>query len=295
VASDRLRRPLAVTLFCALAIAGASGARAEDATGDKPLWEMAVAGYGVYGPAYPGSAQNQFDFLPLPFPMYRGKFLRIGEDNEKPIRGRLFRSDKIKLDLDMDLNFGSDSQDIDARRGMPDLDPLVELGPQLELKFLGTPGVGGGWFLALQARGAVSLDGLAPSWRGMAFSPELRYVRDLGRAGSRLKLRLTPTFATEPYMDYYYSVDPAYATLQRPAYQARSGYLGSTLGLGLAFPVNAKFELRTGVRLGFLQGARNADSPLFTDENTQSFYAAFLYKFWASKRRAQAEDWERAD
>ena len=138
MASDSLRRPLAATLFCALAIAGASGARAEDAAGGKPLWELAVAGYGVYGPAYPGSAQNQFDFLPLPFPMYRGKFLRIGEDNEKPIRGRLFRSDKIKLDLDMDLNFGSDSQDIDARRGMPDLDPALQLGPSLKINLWGS-------------------------------------------------------------------------------------------------------------------------------------------------------------
>lgn len=256
----------------------------------KPLWEIALAGYGLYGPAYPGSAEDQGNFLPLPIPIYRGKFLRLGEDSEKPIRGRIFRSDRVRLDLDMDLNFGSRSDEIDARVGMPDLDPLIELGPELELKFTNQPSRHGNWFFAPQLRGAVSLDGLSPDWRGLTFSPELRYVRHLEKKGSRLKLRLTPTFASSDYMEYYYQVDPAFADTQRPAYQASSGYLGTTLGLSVQHPVTDAFEIRAGVRIGMLQGARNEASPLFTDDTTQSVYVAFLYKFWASKRTTTAED-----
>lgn len=256
----------------------------------KPLWELALAGYGLYAPAYPGSVENQGNFLPLPIPIYRGKFLRLGEDSEKPIRGRIFRSDRVRLDLDMDLNFGSKSGDIDARVGMPDLDPLIEMGPELELKFTSQPSRHGNWFFAPQLRGAVSLDGLSPEWRGFTFSPELRYVRHLEKRGSRLKLRFTPTFAGSDYMDYFYRVEPAYSTSQRPAYEAKSGYLGTTLGLSLQHPVTDAFEIRAGVRIGMLQGARNASSPLFTDDTTQSVYVAFLYKFWASKRTTTAED-----
>ncbi|MCJ7556004.1 MAG: MipA/OmpV family protein [Gammaproteobacteria bacterium] len=250
----------------------------------RPLWEFAIAGYGLYGPAYPGSADSQGNFLPIPLPIYRGKFLRLGEDTEKPIRGRLFRSDWLRLDLDMDLNFGSNSADIEARIGMPDLDPLIELGPELELKFTRQPLYAGNLYLALQARGAVSLDGFDPSWRGLSFSPELRYIRHFEQAGKRLKLRLTPTFATGEYMQYYYEVGTAFANPQRPAYQASGGYLGTTLGLSLIQPVTDKFEIRSGLRLGLLQGARNHDSPLFTDDTTGSIYVAFIYKFWASKR-----------
>ena len=272
----------------AVILAVSNSATAEDAgTQDKtakPLWEFAIAGYGLYGPAYPGSAEMQGNFLPLPLPIYRGKFLRLGEDSEKPIRGRLFRSDWLRLDLDMDLKFGSSSADIEARIGMPDLDPLIELGPELELKFTRQPLYAGDIYLALQARGAVSLDGLDPTWRGLSLSPELRYIRKFEQAGKRLKLRLTPTFATSEYMQYYYEVDPAYANAQRPAYQAEGGYLGTILGLSFVQPVTSKFEVRTGVRLEFLQGARNQDSPLFTDDSTEAIYVAFIYKFWASKR-----------
>jgi outer membrane scaffolding protein for murein synthesis (MipA/OmpV family) len=257
----------------------------------KPLWEVALAGYGLYGPSYPGSSQSQFNFVPLPFPMYRGKFLRVGEDSERPLRGRVFRSDRIKLDIDMDLKFGSDSADIDARVGMPDLDPLLELGPELELKFMDGRIARGDMFLALQARGAMSFDGFNPDWRGLAFSPELRWVREFDQAGRRLKLRLTPTFATEPYMDYYYGVPASFATAQREAYNAKGGYLGTSLGLSLRQPLGKKLEVRAGFRLGFLQGARNQDSPLFTDDTTQAVYVAFLYRFWQSKRRAEPELW----
>jgi hypothetical protein len=67
---------------------------------------------------------------------YRGTFLRVGDDTDSPIRGRVFRTDRIKLDIDFDLVFGSDSDDIAARTGMPDLDLLLELGPELELQFV---------------------------------------------------------------------------------------------------------------------------------------------------------------
>jgi outer membrane protein len=250
----------------------------------KPLWELGIAGYGLYGPAYPGSAETQGNFLPLPLPIYRGKFLRLGEDTEKPIRGRLFRNDWLRLDLDMDLKFGSDSADIEARVGMPDLDPLLEIGPELEWKFARQPLQAGDFFLALQARGAVSFDGFSPSWRGLSVSPELRYIQTFEQPGRRLKLRLTPTFATDKYMQYYYQVDPAFADAGRPAYEAAGGYLGTILGASFHLPVTGNFEVRTGVRLEFLQGARNQDSPLLTDDTTGSIYVAFIYKFWASKR-----------
>ena len=284
-----LRFLLCTPVFLALTVPAA----AEEAAVEpkvEPLWELALAGYGLYGPAYPGSAENQGNFLPLPIPIYRGKFLRLGEDSDKPIRGRLFRSDRVRLDLDMDLNFGSKSDEIDARVGMPDLDPLIELGPELELKFTNQPSRHGNLFFALQMRGAVSLDGFSPDWRGFTFSPELRYVKHLEKDGSRLKLRITPAFASSDYMEYFYQVDPAFADPQRPAYQASSGYLGTTLGLSVQQPVTDAFEVRAGIRIGMLQGARNEASPLFTDDTTQSVYVAFLYKFWASKRTTTAED-----
>ena len=77
---------------------------------EEPLWEVALASYARSGPAYPASDETQTDFIPLPFPIYRGKFLRVGDSNEKPITARIFRRDRIKLDLDFGLNLPVDSK-----------------------------------------------------------------------------------------------------------------------------------------------------------------------------------------
>jgi outer membrane protein len=266
----------------------APAAASEDPATDA-LWEMNLAAFGRFGPSYPASEETQRDFIPLPFPVYRGTFFRLGDDTESPMRGRVFRTDRIKLDIDFDLIFGSDSDDIAARTGMPDLDLLLEVGPELELQF-----VDRGWFdtkafLALPVRAAFSWDGLDPAFEGLVFAPELKFTRDFGNDHRQLKFRITPAFASDGYMDYYYEVTPAFATADRPAFTADGGYLGTEIALSLRWPVAKRLELWGGIRQGFYTGATNDDSPLFTDDTTTSIYAAFMYRFWESKRRAAAD------
>jgi outer membrane scaffolding protein for murein synthesis (MipA/OmpV family) len=264
----------------------APAAASEDPTTDA-LWEMHIAAFGRYGPSYPASETSQGNFVPLPFPVYRGTFLRVGDDRDSPIRGRVFRTDRIKLDIDFDLVFGSDSDDIAARAGMPDLDLLLELGPELELQFVDRGWLAADAFLAFQVRGAFSWDGLDPAYEGLVYSTELKFTRELGDSGRQAKLRITPTFASAGYMDYYYEVTPAFATTERAAFAADGGYLGTEIALSLRFPVARRLELWGGVRQGFYGGARNEDSPLFTDAATTTFYGAFMYRFWESERRAE--------
>ena len=255
-----------------------------------PLWEMRLAAFGRYGPAYPASEDYQVNIIPLPLPIYRGKFLRLFDDRENPIRGRIFRRDRIKLDFAFDLNFPSDSDDVDARTDMPDLDLLLEVGPELELEFARPAIFDGRWFLGFQLRPAFSFDGLDPSFRGVVFSPELTYRKKLDSDKDEIKVRLTPSFASEKYMDYFYTVDPAFATPGRPAFAADSGYLGTDLTLSWRNILNEKFEVLIGTRLSFHQGAANEDSPLFTQDTTFSVYAAFTWKFWESERRVPKLD-----
>ena len=256
---------------------------------EQPLWEVRLAAFGRYGSSYPASEESQFNFIPLPFPIYRGRFLRLGDDSEKPIQGRVFRTDQFQLNIDFDLNFGSDADDIDARTDMSDLDFLLEAGPELILPFLDSDLTRGHMELALQLRGAFSFDGLDPSWRGIVFNPELRWIRPLKQKNQEIKFRLTPAFASNDYMDYYYGVSPQFATPSRPEYRARGGYLGTELTVSLRQPLTRKLEIWSGVRLGYYGGAKNEDSPLFTQKTTTSVYAAFMYKFWESKNGASAD------
>jgi len=257
---------------------------------EKALWEWRLAAFGRYGPAYPASDYNQFNLIPLPLPIYRGKFLRLGEDTQSPIRGRVFRRDRIKLDIAFDLNFPVDSKDIDEREGLPDLDFMLEIGPELEFEFAKSGSYGGKWFFALQGRPAFSFDALDPTYRGVVFSTELTWKRPLKDSSNEFRVRVTPSFATRKYMEYYYAVDPEFATPARPAYKAKAGYLGTNLTFTWIKQIDDALQFVIGTRASLHQGARNDDSPLFTGETGLSVYAAFTWKFWESKRRVTDDD-----
>jgi outer membrane protein len=262
-----------------------SEAESDAAAEEKPLWEMNLAAFARYGPAYPASEDSQINIIPLPFPIYRGRFLRVGDDTDKPVTTRIFRRDRIKLDIDFGLNFPVDSDDVDARTDMPDLDLLAEAGPELEFQFVKGPKLGNA-YLALQARGAFSFDGLDPTWRGLIFSSELKYVRPVNHEKSKFMVRITPEWAGNEYMDFFYGIAPEYATAERPEYRATGGYLGTKLAFSVKHKINDDFELRTGVRFGLYQGARNRGSALYTAETNSGIYIAFLWKFWESARMA---------
>jgi len=81
-----------------------------------------------------------------------------------------------------------------------------------------------------------------------------------------------PLFATERFHDYYYQVNPADATLSRPAYDARGGYSGTRITLTLSkrfrhvwFGAFARYDDLSGVAF--------AESPLVRIH--RSFMAGF--------------------
>ena len=265
---------------------GAFAAEAEGEGEGLPLWEMRLAGFAQYAPAYPASDENTLSAIPFPFPVYRGKVFRFGEDMESLGRGRLLQSDRVKLDVNFDVSFPADSDDIDAREGMPDLDWLLEAGPELEFGLADGVLGGGRLLLGLQLRGAVSADGLSTSYRGLVFNPELKY-RNNQVFGPRTEfsVRVTPAFATSEYMNYFYEVEPRFATPTRPAFEADAGYLGTELTTTIQRHLNERLELRAGVKVWLNHGATNDDSPLFREDVNYGVFAALIWSFWHSAAR----------
>ncbi len=254
-----------------------------------PLWELDFATFARYGQSYPASEDSQVNVVPIVFPIYRGSILRVGAENGKPISTRIFRTDRVKLDLDFGLNFAVDSDDVDARAGMPDLDILAEAGPELEIRLVDRL-AGGPLTLAFQLRGAWSFDGLDSTSRGGVFSTELKYIYPLDSPKDELRFRIVPEWASDDYMDFFYGVAPQFETSFRPAFQAKSGYLGTRVGVSLKKYLTDKLLFRTGVNLGLFQGGANRDSPLFTDKTTYSAFIAVVWNFWESERREPEPD-----
>lgn len=274
--------------LCLILLAAVSPGQADDAvtTKSEPLWEFQIVAFGQNFPAYPSSADQNTTVLPLPFPVYRGKFLRFGEDLEDLASGQLIDNKRLNLSLGVSASFPEDSKNLSARSGMPDLDFLIEAGPELKFRLQGDEQADRELNLSLQLRAAVSMDGLDSKGRGIVFNPEIEYLaRDLIGKGNEFKFRLSSTWASDDFMNYFYGVAPQFATLQRPAYAASSGYLNTELLVGLKRKLSDRLEFRGSVRLWVNKGAANDQSPLHQRDYDRGIRLALYWTAWQSKRR----------
>ncbi|HJP23600.1 MAG: MipA/OmpV family protein [Alphaproteobacteria bacterium] len=248
---------------------------------EKPLWELGLMAGGGLLPDYPAAAQNHFQWLALPYLAYRGKFLR--SDKKGLLRGRFFKSDRVELDVSLKGSFPADSGDNEARRGMPDLDWLGEIGPRLQIT-LAKAARDAKVELELPLRAVFSTDFSSFDTRGAVFAPELAYQHERLFDFAEFKLSLGASYGTEKLAEYFYEVSDRYATATRAAYQAESGYIGSTLKLVMFKPLNRRWRLFAGLGADFHHGSANEQSPLYRDKTTMSVGFGFIWSALQSKQ-----------
>lgn len=246
---------LASVLALAALLAGApvQAERAPAADAGLPLWELGLGVGALSLPHYRGSDQSQQWLLPVPYAVYRGHILRADRDGARAV---LLETDRLDLDFSAGASAPAKSRDNRARSGMPDLEPTVDFGPNLNL----TLGRGAGWKLDLRlpvtAVFTLGSDARAIGW---AAAPNLNL--DLRVQGWNIGLLAGPLYGSRAYHAYFYDVAPEYATAGRPAYRARGGAAGwrFTGALSRRF---GDVWLGAFVRADSLAGARFGDSPL---------------------------------
>jgi outer membrane protein len=243
-----------IILFLCLVAPGVS------TSAEKPLWELGVGGGVLLMPDYRGSDKTRIYVLPFPYAVYRGGIFKI---EDKRISGRIFKTDRVTLDVSGYGAVPVRSDDNEARRGMPDLDPTFELGPALRIQLLDWPENQFKISAALPLRAFFSTDFHSVRHEGWIFSPRINLEKRDVIPGTGLYLGISagPMFTDKGYHEYFYTVEQAYATAVRPAYSAGSGYSGSalTIGLGKSY---GQFNFHAFVSTDFLQGAVFEDSPL---------------------------------
>ena len=245
-----------------------------------PLWEFGAFGVGVAQQAYPGSTARVDRLLALPFLLYRGKVLRVDRGSAGL---RALKTPAFELDVGVASAFGSNSDEIDARRGMPDLGMLVEIGPRLKWNLDGGSETGQ-WLAEFPLRGVFDLsDSLAH--KGMAFEPALLFQRR-ARGGWQYQASFGALIGDRRLADTFYGVAPVYATAQRPAYAARSGLIAWRLGASVSYPLTADLRLFSFARLDTVAGAANNTSPLVDRRTGASVGLGFTYTFARSERAA---------
>lgn len=248
-----------------------SGARAEQ----LPLWE-AGAGISVIGfPDYRGSDQRRSWVLPFPYIVYRGEFLKA---DERRIRGLFYKTDRFELDVSVNATVPVKSSENDARRGMPDLDPTLEIGPSLNFSLLRTDDRRTTLELRLPVRAAIATDFSRAEFAGWVFEPNLNFdVRDaFGYTGWKAGLLAGPVFADRRHNEYFYAVDPAFATAARPAYSPGGGYAGTQF-IAAVSKRYRDFWVGGFARWDTLHHAVFDDSPLV---RTNRYFAAGVAVAW---------------
>ncbi len=256
---------LSVALLC-----GYSGVHA----GERPLWEAGIGVGTVSFPAYRGSDQRQTFVLPTPYFVYRGEFLKADREG---VRAELFDSDRVDLTISGALSPPATSDEIRVRAGMPDLRANFEVGPQLNVTLWQTENRNRQLKLLLPVRAAYTLE-RNPQSLGWVVHPKLNL--DLAGLsalpGWNVGLQAGPLFGDSKQHRYFYGVDAAYATAERPAYTASGGFAGMQYLIGVSKRYPSHW-VGAFVRYDNLNGASFADSPLVRE---RSYYAAGLAISW---------------
>ena len=260
----------------------------ENINESQPLWEFGVGGGAIEVADYPASGERNFIALAAPYLVYRGDVFRVG--GESGMRAVVVETSDFELDLSFGGAFSADSEDNTSRAGMPELDFLFEVGPQLiyrvkDFKF--DQGGDGRLKARLQARAVYSTDFNRIDERGFVIEPTLSYQqRGVLFKETGLRVSLSLNFATEKLHDYFYQVDSTFANSNRTPYDAKGGYLGAEFSLGLSFPIRKNIRGFLAGSAQLHQGSANQDSPLYEKDITYSFGIGFVWRLYESDAKA---------
>jgi outer membrane scaffolding protein for murein synthesis (MipA/OmpV family) len=236
----------------------------------KGKWTFGVGVMGARIPHYPGAEQSKKLLIPFPYINYKSEKLTIDRTG---VVGKLYKAGNWDLTWSGNASIKVASEDNRARSGMPDLGWVAATGPALNWR------LDDSFYLQWTARKAFAYDDEFNSigWQGemsanWGTKPKAFY--DLGKAAMVLKTKVG--FGSSDYNDYLYAVDSQYATTDRPAYHASSGYTGTQLLAG--FELNTS-KYRTGlfIRYHHIGGASFEESPLVKQSGNLSFGFAFAW------------------
>jgi outer membrane scaffolding protein for murein synthesis (MipA/OmpV family) len=252
----------------------------------KPLWEAGLGIGGLVFPDYRGSDETSAYPIPVPYFVYRGKFLRADGEG---VRGRLFNREYAELSLSLNGTIPVSSEDNAARQGMPDLDPTFEIGPSLDIHLWKSADGNQALDLIMPLRMPITIES-SPRALGWLFSPRLNVdLKNIQGSNWDVGFGAGPLFANQRYHDYFYSVAPRYATTTRAEYEASGGYSGAhaIASVSKRFP---GYWVGAYIRYEALDGAAFDDSPLFKSSHYVAGGIGIAWMIGQSKQMVEATE-----
>jgi MipA family protein len=289
---DRIFTPPIIQLFVSLSLFSVSAViKAQNAdspsppvtptaTPALPLWELGPSLIGASQQAYPGSDTQVTRVLSFPSFIYRGQFFRADRDNAG---FRAISTPSFEIDIGAAASFGAKSDDVSARKGMPNIGILAEFGPRLKWN-LGQDSSGGKWRADFPMRGVFDLNDAA-SFRGIAFEPAIVYSRNINSNWS-YSASAGAIFGDKKLANTFYGVDQQFALINRPSYEARSGLIATRLSATVSGKLSRDWRAFGFARLNSVSGAANEDSPLVKKATGTSIGLGVSYTLSRSSQSA---------
>ena len=245
-------------LIAGLALGLNTAASAQNATETGlPLWEIGVFAGTVTTPAYPASIERSGLAAALPVVIYRGEVFRAERGN---VGARLVHTEDTEFDIGFAASLPASSNDIAARKDMPDLGTLVEFGPRLKT-ILARPGASSEVRLEFPLRSVLELRNGVRS-QGWAAEPEVIWETRAPGSAWRFSTGASLIWGDARLNRYFYSVPAEYATAARPAYEAGSGLIAARLSLSASRALSPDLRVFGFLRGESYAGNANTASPL---------------------------------
>jgi len=245
----------------------------------KSQLEIGAGLFSVQLPHYVGAQQRKTYLLPTPYIYYSSDEFKV-ERNQ--LTGFLWKHESWQLDLSAGAGISINSEDNNAREGMPDLDWVFELGPSLKYFILGSPASNDRLYGEFFARKAIATDFSSVGNVGWRYGPSMSYHRDLYINGEKeliLTLRANINYSDAKYLNYYYGIKSDFVTPTRAIFEAKSGYAGSDFSMGLTYKTS-NFWYGGFVRYYALRDSVEQYSPLVFEQDSWAAGLGFAWIFY---------------
>ncbi len=224
---------------------------------------------------YRGSDQYMNKVIPFPYFSYTSEHL---EAEPSYVRGTLFENSFFSLKISVMAGLSVDSTRNRARKDMPDLDYMIEIGPMLILKLWKSENNLHEITFESPFRRVFSTDFTRIDQVGWWSVPYINYIIYPNKytLDTRCELSFAAMFADNGYHDYFYRVDREYASVDREEYNPTGGYSGVQFAMVMEKRIGNVILIPV-FRYDYLKETVFEESPLVKTKSYFAFLLAGIY------------------